>query len=126
VSGEVDTLPRIRNGEAEGDYNVRASEDNDLLLLDKQAFIFDGYRNRIESCDLATKNGDLIAVKKMTSSATLSHLFAQGSVSAKLLKLDTRYRDILQQKLKEKWNDFDLQTESLRFIYAIPSKKQEV
>lgn len=116
-------LPRIGNGESEGDYNERVSVEMDFLLLDKEAFIFDGYRNRIEACDLATIDGDLIAVKKMSSSATLSHLFAQGSVSAKLLKLDSRYKGILQGKLHEKWNEFNIPVDNLRFVFAIPSKK---
>lgn len=124
ISQTSSPLPKIKTGEAEGDYNERVALAKDYLLLDKKAFTFEGYRNRIEACDLATKKGELIAVKKMSSSATLSHLFAQGSVSAKLLRLDNRYQQKLLAVMKDKWHDLNLKTDDFSFIYAIPSKKK--
>lgn len=68
--------------EAEGDYNA------DIVRLDPSLALFDGIdiriprqRTPIEACDVL---GDhrLIHVKRRTSSATLSHLFAQGRISA--------------------------------------------
>jgi uncharacterized protein (TIGR04141 family) len=37
----------------------------------------------IEFCDLLSSNKGLIYIKKKTRSATLSHLFAQGTVAAR-------------------------------------------
>lgn len=55
-----------------------------------------GSGNRIEVCDLLTKDRELVHVKKLTTSAPLSHLFNQGIVSSEAL-LDPDFR--------EKWNE---------------------
>lgn len=116
-------LPPIRPGEYEGDYNRRVAEQRDWLCLDKTMFTFDRYTQRIEACDIATEDGLLIAVKKMHSSATLSHLFAQASVTARLLKTDRQYADAMCTKLRERWPDREFNLDALRFVYAIPTKK---
>jgi uncharacterized protein (TIGR04141 family) len=122
---EQDTvhLPKIRKGESEGDYNARVAKENNYLLLDKKAFTFGNYRDRIECCDLATPEYDLIAVKKMSSSATLSHLFSQGSVSAKLLKLNKDYEDKLKSLYDEKWHNSISNDKRYTFVFAIPADK---
>lgn len=89
VDAEVAAVDRIdlgwRDGkahEAERDYNEDiVKSDPTLGLFDRVAIQIPGQRTPIEACDVL---GDhrLIHVKRRTSSATLSHLFAQGRVSA--------------------------------------------
>lgn len=76
-------LPPGRPGEAEDDYNARAaSASADLALLDKKLVAPDGANTKIEFCDLMSTDGSLVHVKRKSRSSTLSHLFAQGHVSA--------------------------------------------
>lgn len=80
------TLPPGRAGESEGDYNARAAAGSaELALLDKQLVAPSGATTRIEFCDLIATDGSLIHVKRKSRSSTLSHLFAQGHVSAETL-----------------------------------------
>src|SRR6266571_6040072 len=67
------------------------------LLLDRRLVppAFGG--DRIEVCDLLSKQGHFIHVKKRTRSSTLSHLFAQGTVSAEAFLGDSGFRDGLRQ-----------------------------
>lgn len=86
-------LPAGRPGETEGDYNARAAAASaDLILLDRQLVAPGGATSMIEFCDLLSSDGSLIHVKRKTRSATLSHLFAQGRVSAASLA-DGELRD---------------------------------
>jgi uncharacterized protein (TIGR04141 family) len=117
------SLPPVKTGEHEGEYNERIAAERKWLLLDKRQFAFGRYTERIEACDLATDTGMLIAVKKMRSSATLSHLFAQGSVSARLLKTNAGYAQSLLSQLKEKWPERAFGVDDLQFVYAIPTVK---
>lgn len=87
------TLPDGLPGESEGDYNARAvATSADLALLDKMLVAPDGSTTRIEFCDLMSKDGSLVHVKRKTRSSTLSHLFAQGHVSAESM-IDGTLRD---------------------------------
>lgn len=81
-------LPTSRRGEQESVYNTRAADECGLALLDRKTFKFGG--SPIEVGDLVSPAGHLIHVKRKTQSSTLSHLFAQGRVSAEALKVDTR------------------------------------
>lgn len=76
----------------EGAYNedVCAKSANTLAMLDRQMIKFGGSHDKIEVCDIylpksAGVNGEFIHVKRGRSSATLSHLFAQGLVASTLL-----------------------------------------
>jgi uncharacterized protein (TIGR04141 family) len=80
--------PTVKRNEAEDKYNARLSNAlRDAILLDKRT-IRRRQATAIEVCDVATENRQLIHVKKGTSSSSLSHLFAQGVVSAELLHMD--------------------------------------
>ena len=61
-------------------------DDNKLLLMDKKTFKIGGNYDKIEVCDVLTEDRELICVKKMENSSSMSHLFSQGSVSATLLR----------------------------------------
>lgn len=80
------SLPPGLVGETEGAYNKRAAAVSpDLALLDAKLVAPDGARTKIEFCDLLSKDGSLVHVKRKSRSSTLSHLFAQGHVSAEAM-----------------------------------------
>lgn len=79
--------------ESEGDYNDRASTSHGYHLLDKKLIKSNRTTTSIELCDLMTDNKQFIHVKhRKGGSAGLSHLFAQGSVSAEILLGDKEFR----------------------------------
>lgn len=93
-------LPTAGLDESEGDYNKRAAmADTRLALFDCSPLRPTGARTTIEFCDLMTDSGHLIHVKRRYSSATFSHLFAQGSVSAETLIRDQGFRQEAAQHL---------------------------
>lgn len=88
-------LPLAARGEKEADYNRRAAAATGMTLLDRR--MFGVGRTNIEVCDLLSQDGHLIHVKRKTQSATLSHLFAQGRVSAEALKVEP----VLRRRVRE-------------------------
>ncbi|MFZ2501456.1 MAG: DUF6119 family protein [Nocardioides sp.] len=94
------TLPDGLPGESEGDYNARAAAaSSDLTLLDKKLVAPDGSTTRIEFCDLLSTDGPLVHVKGKSRSSTLSHLFAQGHVSAEAM-VDGTLRDQVRSAIQ--------------------------
>jgi uncharacterized protein (TIGR04141 family) len=83
-------LPAAKEGEAEGAYNLRAANAAGFALMDRKLVSIGG--TSIEVADLVSPAGDLIHVKRKTQSATLSHLFSQGRISAEALKADDAVR----------------------------------
>jgi len=94
-------FPNANPNESEGDYNDRVAGGNAALfaMLDRQTFRPSGAATPIEFCDLMTNGRKIIHVKKRSSSATLSHLFSQGSVSADLFLNDSPLRTSVRRKL---------------------------
>jgi uncharacterized protein (TIGR04141 family) len=96
VYAQVEAIPR-RTGlpdaepdASEADYNIKAAAAIGGLCLDNQLIQDDG-PDRMELCDILTRDPALIHVKHRGSSSTLSHLFAQGLNSAqRLLEQDFR------------------------------------
>lgn len=87
--------------ESEGDYNERASTSYNYHLLDKKLIKSNRTTTSIELCDLMTDNKQFIHVKhRKGGSAGLSHLFAQGSVSAEILLGDREFRKKTRTVLK--------------------------
>lgn len=87
------SLPDTEHDMAEGDYNKDAAKNSDdLLLLDQRDVGVPGSRTTLEICDLLSSSRRLIHVKRHLGSATLSHLFAQGLVSAELLQSSPEFR----------------------------------
>lgn len=101
VDTYVSALPTARAalipakaGESEGDYNERLALSSPRLLnLDARIRRPQGASSGIELCDVLTADGEFIHVKRKARSATLSHLFAQGTVSARTFFSDALYRD---------------------------------
>jgi uncharacterized protein (TIGR04141 family) len=92
-------LPVCGDGWEEGRYNKEIVP----IYKDYVCFDCDDFRqglghSAIEVCDLYSNERHLICVKRYHSSQTLSHLFAQGSVSAHFLRSSREYREFLYSK----------------------------
>jgi uncharacterized protein (TIGR04141 family) len=99
------SLVNCCGGISEEIYNKNAAgAEETLLCMDRKTVrIQDDQEttSSIEVCDLLTEGGCFIHVKKNYGSSALSHLFAQGSVSADLLLRSTPYREATLQEIKE-------------------------
>jgi uncharacterized protein (TIGR04141 family) len=94
------TLPAAQARDNEQTYNQRVEKGgHDLLCLDRKLVPPTGQSHGIEACDFLGKDGALIHVKDQTSSSRLSHLFNQGTVSARVLKRDGAFRDLLRAEI---------------------------
>lgn len=86
--------------DSEGVYNDSIGAANPAYaVLDRKNIRTDDMASAIECCDLFSDQREFIHVKKRTSSATLSHLFAQGSVSAELFMSSDAFRAEVRDKL---------------------------
>ncbi len=100
-------LPPALVSEHEKVYNARAAEMSNakLLNLDAQVKRPGGASSGIEFCDILSDQGDLIHIKRKSRSSTLSHLFAQGSVSASTFINDGEFRDQIRELIKSRVAD---------------------
>jgi uncharacterized protein (TIGR04141 family) len=96
------TLPDYdsRKDRGEARYNRRACEANksQFTLLDQKVIPYETH-GRVEICDLYTKARQLVHVKRLDGSSTLSHLFNQGIVSAELLRDEKGFRAQFLQRI---------------------------
>ena len=93
-------LPAATKGEWEQAYNQRAADlREDLCLLDRKLFTLPGANSTIEFCDLLSLDRQIIHVKRRTHSATLSHLFSQGAVSAEAFLVEDAFREAIRERL---------------------------
>jgi uncharacterized protein (TIGR04141 family) len=94
-------LPEAEIDENEEKYNNRLKgNDSSLLCLDRKLIKPTGATTDIEVCDFLGLDGRLIHVKDKTSSSRLSHLFNQGTVSARVLVTDPASRDRIREKIQ--------------------------
>lgn len=92
-------LPEYQHAK-EGDYNAEvAATDATYYNMDANNIRLGGAYDKIEFCDLLKDHRTLIHVKFYRSSGTLSHLFAQGHVSAETFVKDEVFRERLNAKL---------------------------
>ncbi len=100
-----DKTPRVELPEAEADeteetYNKRvAGLDADMICLDRRLIKPTGWSTTMEACDFLGRDRQLIHIKDKTSSSRLSHLFSQGTVSARVLAIDPLSRDSVRAKV---------------------------
>lgn len=118
-------LPLAIKGETEGQYNLRAAKASggNLLCLDAKNVMYGGGKSKIEICDLLTQAGDFIHVKAKTKSATLSHLFSQGLVSAQVMR-DLEFRKLAIAQCTKPHSDIfsePFSTSKIRICFAIIS-----
>lgn len=91
------SLPSSPHGMHERTYNEYAAEEAPgLLLLDRKTIIAAASTTPVEICDILSQERQLIHVKRKLGSRDLSHLFAQGVVSAELLQMDPDARSAAQ------------------------------
>ena len=81
-----------RPNEIEPKYNARVGKKLGHLVIDGNLARCHGTNPAIEVCDLLTAARKFVHVKRKTRSATLSHLFAQGVVSAEAFLVDAVFR----------------------------------
>lgn len=116
IPGPANPLPDAIAGEAEAQYNQRiAQADHSLACLDGVLVTPEGAPTSIEFCDLLSDKKELIYVKKKTRSATLSHLFAQGTVAARVFLQDGTVRKQIRDRLASMTGDG-------QFINVIPDE----
>jgi uncharacterized protein (TIGR04141 family) len=114
--------------DSEAHYNERLVRNNSetYCLMDRQLTYRGG---PIEFCDVFSKNKELIHVKRYGESATLSHLFCQGVVSAEFFQMDKDYRRLVQQKLPAAFrkliHEDRPKSEEYHVIYAIISRSNK-
>ena len=107
---------------AEGLYNSSLATDRGFALLDKKNLYF-GRNRKIEICDLLTPDRKLLCVKRPSQSSTLSHLLAQGSVSASLMN-EPPYRERLMGSLSQLTERAEYGNPAdWTFVYAIATEK---
>lgn len=88
--------------ETEGAYNERAAKTSpEFALLDKKTVRIRRKADPIEVCDILTRQQQFVHVKRKFGSSSLSHLFAQGAVSADLFVRSDEYREKTRAVLKE-------------------------
>lgn len=93
-------MPAAMADENEEKYNGRiATGGHNMLCLDRKLVKPTGASYSIEACDFLHYTGAMIHVKDQTSSSRLSHLFNQGTVSARVMKMDGPFRDLLRAQI---------------------------
>jgi hypothetical protein len=123
-------LPKIKKGESEGSYNSRL-DNLKFCIYDKKLFTGPTSTSKVEVCDAFHKNDKhLVCVKKLSGSATLSHLFAQGSVSVTLLAEYDKYRKFFCTQTNSHFQTKEFKEKTLnvsdyKLIYAIASGRKD-
>jgi uncharacterized protein (TIGR04141 family) len=114
-------LPSIAARTSEGAYNAAAARANSWACLDKKLVKPSGASSGIEVCDLFSPAREFVHVKRHTRSATLSHLLAQGSVSARLFVDDQGYRTTFRAALPATMRRLvdGVQPNAFSVVYAI-------
>jgi len=123
-------LPDAKRNEWENAYNLRVGRVTGLMVLDCKCQRVDG--SKIEPCDLLSRSGAFIHVKRKTRSATLSHLFEQGVISADCLLSDQAFRIALRaeidksdKKLAKKITDKRPDPNEFRVVFAIVTNRSK-
>ena len=133
ITNKIDSIEIFRNPVipsceikwSEGEFNEKfvESDPDRFKLFDKKNFHSPNYgHSRIEPADIITIEKQFIHVKKGGSSANLSHLFAQGVVSAQLYKNETLFIDKINELFEEGYFNSD---DKIEVIYGIIDKRYD-
>ena len=114
------------NHASEGAYNTAvAAADRRYAHMDRKNIWYGGKQSQIEVCDLFFSK-KLIHVKRYSGSATLSHLFSQGTVSAQAIVGDPAFRKEFNKRLANPHKLADSQARidarEWAVVYAVVSK----
>lgn len=122
------SLPEY-NDKCEGDYNTRicGASNGAWALMDKKNIILGAGQTPIEFCDVYTTTRDIIHIKRYGQSRSLSHHFAQGTVSGELFRTSAGFRSLVNDKLPDSHKIDDHAAEpaqgDYQVVYAIVSDK---
>lgn len=118
-------IPSCAENWNEGEFNEKFAESdpNRFKLFDKKNFyLLDYGHSKIEPADIITTEKQFIHVKKGGSSANLSHLFAQGVVSAQLYKNEKKFIKEINETFGEGYFKSD---DKIEVIYGIIDKRYD-
>jgi len=102
-------LPPAKLKEKERNYNQRITKEvSGLICLDGITVKAEEARTAVEFCDLLSSRKKLIHIKRKTHSSTLSHLFAQGTVAARIFLSDENARKSIREQIKKITNNSDI------------------
>jgi uncharacterized protein (TIGR04141 family) len=97
---EIDLPDYVQDSETA--YNAQTTAQLDgAHCLDGDLIVHGGGQSKIEFCDILTADKRLLHVKRYSGSQQMSHLFAQGVVSAELFVGDSKFREKLNEKLPD-------------------------
>jgi uncharacterized protein (TIGR04141 family) len=107
----------------EKDYNEEARKYG-YVCLDRKLIRTAQHPYGIEAADLVSRDGTLVHVKRAESSAPLSHLFAQGRVSADALRFDSEARAEFVRRVREQDPSHPISDDFVpsKVVYAISLK----
>jgi uncharacterized protein (TIGR04141 family) len=118
---------------SEGEYNksVFSSSNGVYALMDAVDIPLGGLRDKIEFCDLYSKERELIHVKRYGASSLLGHLFNQGLVSGQHLRSHAGFAELVNKNLPDT-HKIDLSNDQVprdtspyKIVFAIISEDQE-
>lgn len=99
-------LPKCPSNYNEGEYNKLAADSSpDYCLMDQKMLSVEHGPKKVESCDLFTNRKQFIHIKNKGQSSQLSHLFAQGKVSARCFLEDVEFRRQLHSYITGKLSE---------------------
>jgi len=87
----------------ENGYNTNmAALIANAVCMDAKNISHGGKYNKVEFCDIFDRDRkNIVHIKKYSGSSVLSHLFAQGYVSAQLLLNDSEFKTKVENKIRE-------------------------
>lgn len=88
------------SGGHEADFNEKLAEAVSGVNLDAKLIKCDSNQDGFEACDILTRDGVFIHVKKVDRSSPLSHLLAQAAVSTQTLLQDVSAREALRRRVE--------------------------
>lgn len=117
-------MPEWHAPDDEETYNKKAAETLGAVRMDRKLVQTSQNKRGFEPSDLITEKDVYIHVKSATSSAPLSHLFAQGGNSAHALQHDQEARTKLRERVEQRGGDRKLiGIKPRKVIYAIRPKE---
>ncbi|PZG21803.1 hypothetical protein C1I95_06560 [Micromonospora craterilacus] len=112
-------LPPWPLGENERIYNERAAGAG-MVLLDRKLLRTAQHHRGIEACDLLGPSDELVHVKRADTSAPLSHLFTQGTVSVDaLLHEEDARRALIEMVARQSGRELAPDFRPRKVVYAI-------
>lgn len=137
INESVDKIPentillRPYEDKSEAAYSKRASDLNVdfLALMDMKLIGAPTLPNKVEFCDLYSRDKQIVHIKRYSSSSALSHLFAQGVVSARLFQNEPEFRRQVNALLPESHRipapDSNPRPQDFEVIFGIISRSKK-